>query len=151
LVGDIRDAPQDQNNDGQEDEDGKITEQAKQLKTLNQYKQDILRLQDKKEHLLKQAITRNRAKQTQRAIRQAKIQRNKLAEEVLGLKAAGPSGAICISKNIMTPGDDLCDKGEGAYDPASPLSKESQLYPWSPGYKPRIPIYEESQTQGSSW
>jgi hypothetical protein len=65
--------PRDHNNDDQEDKDGKITEQAKQLKTLNQYQQDILRLQGKKEHLLKQAAARNKAEQTQRAIRQAEI------------------------------------------------------------------------------
>jgi hypothetical protein len=43
----------------------------------------------------------------------------------------------------MTPGSDLCDEGEGAYDLASPLNKKLQLYPWPPGYKPRIPIYDE--------
>ena len=31
------------------DEDGEITEQARNLKTLNQYQQDILMLQNKKE------------------------------------------------------------------------------------------------------
>jgi hypothetical protein len=40
---------------------------------LNHYQQDILKLQDEKDHLLKQAAARNRAEQTQRAIRQAKI------------------------------------------------------------------------------
>ncbi|CAD6257622.1 unnamed protein product [Miscanthus lutarioriparius] len=50
----------DQNGDKvEEDEDGEITEQARNLKTLNQYQQDILRLQNKKEQLLRQAVARH--------------------------------------------------------------------------------------------
>ena len=45
LEGDVEEAEIDQNgNEVEEDEDGKITEQARNLKTLNQYQQDILRL-----------------------------------------------------------------------------------------------------------
>ena len=47
---------QDGNKVTEEDEDGKITEQAKDLKKLDQYQQDILRLQHEKEHLLMQAV-----------------------------------------------------------------------------------------------
>ena len=58
--GDIEEVEIDQNGDEvEEDEDGKITKQARNLKTLNQYQQDILRLQNKKEQLLRQATTRN--------------------------------------------------------------------------------------------
>jgi hypothetical protein len=59
----------------EEDKDDEITEQARNLKTLNQYQQDILRLQNEKEKLLRQAAARNRAEQTQRAIREAEKSR----------------------------------------------------------------------------
>ena len=43
--GDVKEVEIDQNVDEvEEDEDGEITEQARNLKTLNQYQQDILRL-----------------------------------------------------------------------------------------------------------
>ena len=72
--GDIEEVEIDQNGDEvEEDEDGEITKQAKNLKTLNQYQQDILRLQNEKEQLLRQAAARNRAEQMQMAIREAKI------------------------------------------------------------------------------
>jgi hypothetical protein len=46
------DEPQDHNaNEVNEAEDSEITEQARQLKTLSQYQQDILRLQGEKEQL----------------------------------------------------------------------------------------------------
>ncbi|CAD6205464.1 unnamed protein product [Miscanthus lutarioriparius] len=62
LKGDIQEVKIDQNGDEvKEDEDGKITEQARNMKTLNQYQQDILRLQNEKEQLLRQAATYNRA------------------------------------------------------------------------------------------
>ena len=48
----------------EEDEDDEITGQARNLKTLNQYQQDILTLQNEKEQLLRQAAARNRAEQT---------------------------------------------------------------------------------------
>ena len=42
---DVKEVEIDQNVDEvEEDEDGEITEQARNLKTLNQYQQDILRL-----------------------------------------------------------------------------------------------------------
>ena len=54
LEGDVQEVEIDQNGDEvEEDEDGKITEQAINLKTLNQYQQDILRLQNEKEQLLR--------------------------------------------------------------------------------------------------
>ena len=60
LEGDVEEVEIDQNGDEvKEDEDGEITEQARNLKTLNQYQQDILRLQNKKEQLLRQATARN--------------------------------------------------------------------------------------------
>ena len=63
--GDVEEVETNQNSDEvEEDEDGEITKQAKNLKTLNQYQQDILRLQNEKEQPLKQAAARNRAKQT---------------------------------------------------------------------------------------
>ena len=43
---------------------------------------------------------------------------------------------------MVIPGGNLCDEGEGTYDPTSPLSKELQLYPWPASYKPRIPIFD---------
>ena len=43
--GDVKEVEIDQNGDEvEEDEDGEITEQARNLKTLGQYQQDILRL-----------------------------------------------------------------------------------------------------------
>ena len=72
--GDIEEVEIDQNGDEvEEDEDGEIIEQARNLKTLNLYQQDILRLQNEKEQLLRQAAARNRAEQMQMAIREAKI------------------------------------------------------------------------------
>jgi len=72
--GDAQEVKINQNDDEVEEyEDGEITEQARNLKTLNQYQQDILRLQNEKEQLLRQAAAHNRAKWTQRAIREAKI------------------------------------------------------------------------------
>ena len=66
--GGIQEIPLDKNsNEIQEEEeevDGEITEQARNLKTLSQYQQDILRLQGEKEQLLRQTATRNRSKQT---------------------------------------------------------------------------------------
>ena len=49
LDGDVKEVELDQNGKEVEDEDGKITEQAKDLKKLNRYQQDILRLQHEKE------------------------------------------------------------------------------------------------------
>jgi len=72
--GDVEEVEIDQNdNEVEEDEYGKITEQARNLKTLNQYQQNILRLQNEKEQLLRLAAGHNRAKQMQRAIKEAEI------------------------------------------------------------------------------
>ena len=58
LEGDVEEVELDQNGkEVEEDEDDKITEQAKDLKRLDQYKQDILRLQHEKGQLLRQATT----------------------------------------------------------------------------------------------
>ena len=51
--GDIEEIKLVQNGDEvEEDEDGEITEQGRNLKMLNRYQQDILRLQNEKEQLL---------------------------------------------------------------------------------------------------
>ena len=123
--GDVEEVEIDQNGDEvEEDEDGEIIEQARNLKTLNQYQQDILRLQNEKEQLLRQAAAHNRAKWTQRAIREAKIQRDRLAREVQGQQGAGTGGVMRAGGNIVIPGDNLPEEDESAYDPTSPLSKE---------------------------
>ena len=63
--GDVQEVEIDQNGDEvKEDKDGEIAEQGRNLKTLNQYQQDILRLQNEKEQLLRQATAHNRAEQT---------------------------------------------------------------------------------------
>ncbi|CAD6227058.1 unnamed protein product [Miscanthus lutarioriparius] len=86
LEGDVKEVEVDQNGDEvKEDEDSEITEQARNLKTLNQSQQDILKFQNEKEQLLRQAAARNRSEQTQRTIREAEIQRDRLAREIQGL------------------------------------------------------------------
>lgn len=59
---------QDGNETVDEDEDGEITEPARDLRKLDQYQQEIVRLQQEKEQLLQQAAVRNRIEQTQQAI-----------------------------------------------------------------------------------
>ena len=81
---------------------------------MNQYQQDILILQNKKEQLLRQAATRNRAKQTQRAIREAEIQRDRLTREIQGPQGAGAGGAIRAGGNIVIPDDNLLEEDENA-------------------------------------
>ena len=115
---------QDRNEAPEVDKDGEITEQARNLKTLNQYQQDILRLQNKKEQLFRQATARNRSKETQRALREAKIQRDSLVREIQGLQGAGATAAIRVGGNIEIPGDNFVEEDEGPYDPTSPLLKE---------------------------
>ena len=79
LEGDVEEVKIDQNGDEvEEDEDGEITDQARELRRLEQYKQDIARLQREKDQLLQWATARNRADQTQQTIRQAEIQRDRL-------------------------------------------------------------------------
>jgi len=78
----------------------------------------------------------------QSAIREAEIQRDRLAREIQGLQGAGAGGAIRASGNIVIPDDNLLEEDESAYDPTSPLSKELQLYLWLASYKPRISILE---------
>jgi hypothetical protein len=84
----------------------------------------------------------NFAEQTQRTIREAKIQRDRLVRKIQGLQGAGKGGAIRADGNIVIPRDNLLEEGESAYDPTSPLSKELQLYPWPTGYKPRISVFD---------
>ena len=98
---------QDINEVPEEDEDGEITKQARNLKTLNQYQQDILRLQNEKEQLLRQAAACNRSKQTQRALREVKIQRDRLVREIQGLQGARATTAIHAGGNIEIPGDNF--------------------------------------------
>ena len=90
-----------------EDEDGKITEQARNLKMLNQYQQDILRLQNEKEQLLRQAAAHNRSEQIQRELREAKIKRDRLVREIQGLQGARATTAIHAGGNIEIPGDNF--------------------------------------------
>ena len=68
---------QDGNEIVEEDKDGEITEHARELRKLDQYQQDITKLQREKEQLLLQAVARDRADQTQCAIWQAEIQRER--------------------------------------------------------------------------
>jgi hypothetical protein len=60
---------------------------------LDQYQQDILRLQHEKEQLLRQVAARNWAEQTQRAIRQAEIERERPVCEIQGLHEAAAGGS----------------------------------------------------------
>ena len=113
--GDVEEVETNQNSDEvEEDEDGEITKQSRNLKTLNQYQQNIVKLQIEKEQLLKQAIARNRGEQTQRAIREAKIQRDRLVREIQGPQGAGAGGAIRASGNIVIPDDNLLEEDENA-------------------------------------
>ena len=73
--------------------------------------------------MLRQADARNRSEQTQRAIREAKIQRDILVREIQGLQGAGAGGAIRAGENIVILGDNLPEEDKSAYDPTSPLSK----------------------------
>jgi hypothetical protein len=98
--------------------------------------------------LLRQAAARNRAEQTQRAIRQAEIERERLAREIQGLhRAAAGAGAGRGGENKIIPYAILLDEDEGAYDSTLPLSKELQLHPWPLGYKPRIPLFNGKTNQ----
>jgi hypothetical protein len=67
--------------------------------------------------------------------------------EIRGLQGAGARGAIRAGGNIVIPGDKFLDEDKGAYDPASPLSKELQLYSWTSGYKPHIPVFDGRTNQ----
>jgi len=81
---------QDGNEVPEEDKDSEITEQARDLRKLDQYQQDIIRLQSKRDQLLPHAVVWNGVDQTQRAIRQAEIQRNRLQREIQALHGVGP-------------------------------------------------------------
>jgi hypothetical protein len=67
---------------------------------------------------------------------------DRLVREIQGLQGAGVVGTIRAGENVVIPGGNLLEEDEGAYDPASPLSKELQLYPWPAGYKPCIPVFD---------
>ena len=85
---------QDKNEVPEEDEDDDITEQARNLMMLNQYQQDILRLQNEKEQLLRQAAAHNRSEQIQRELREAKIKRDRLVREIQGLQGVRVAAAF---------------------------------------------------------
>ena len=120
--GDVEDVELDQNGKEVEDEDGKITEQAKDLKKLNRYQQDILRLQHEKEQLLRQAAARNKAEQMQRAIRQTDIERERLVHEIQCLHGgAAGDNAGRGGGNMIIPDTILPDEDEEAFDSTSPL------------------------------
>ena len=72
----------DENQDDEDELDGEITDQARELRRLEQFQQDITRLQLERDQLMHQATALNRANQTQRAIRQAKSQRERLLREI---------------------------------------------------------------------
>jgi hypothetical protein len=100
LEGDVEEVEIDQNGDEiEEDEDGEITEQARNS-------------------------ARNKAEQTQRAIREAEIQRDRLVREIQGLQGAGAGGVIHAGGSIVILGDNPLEEDESAYDPTSSLSKE---------------------------
>ena len=113
------------------------------MRRLEQYQQDTVRLQREKDQLLQQATARNRADQTQRAIRQAEIQRIGLQREIQALHGAGATGNALGDRNLVIPDDPALNEDADAYDPTSPLSKELQQYPWPPGYKPHILAFDK--------
>ena len=45
-------------------------------------------------------------------------------------------------ENVIVPDAPLHNEDAKDYDPTLPLSRELQLYPWPPGYKPRIPTFD---------
>jgi uncharacterized protein YlxW (UPF0749 family) len=68
--------------DGNEDEDGKITEHARNLKRLDDYQEEIQRLQQQRDQLVQHAATHSRAEQTQSAIKQPELHRERLIKEI---------------------------------------------------------------------
>ena len=62
-----------------------------------------MRLQQEKEQLMQQAVVRNRTEQTQQAIHQAEIQRERLLREIQGLQRAGAAGAVQGNENLVMP------------------------------------------------
>ena len=99
-------------------------------------------MQHQKEQLLKQAAAQNRTEQTQRAIRQAETERERLIREIQGLHGAAVGGGTGRGGgNKIIPNTILLDEDEEAYDSTSPLSKELQLHPWPLGYKLCIPVF----------
>jgi hypothetical protein len=62
--------------------------------------------------LLRQAAAHNRAEQTQRAIKDAEIQRDRLVREIQGLQGAGATGAIRTGGSIVIPGSNLVQGDE---------------------------------------
>jgi hypothetical protein len=75
--------------------------------------------------LLRQAVAQNRVEQTQRAIKQAKIEREWLVREIQGLHGvAAGAGTRREGENKIIPDAILVDEDEEAYDSTSPLSRE---------------------------
>jgi hypothetical protein len=91
---------------------------------------------------LQQAAVRNKIEQTQQAIQQAEIQRERLLREIQGLQRAGAAGAVQGGKNLVMLEAIVQGEDAEAYDLTSHLSKELQQYPWPLGYKPRILAFD---------
>ena len=62
--------------------------------------------------------------------------------EIQGLHRVGAAVAVSNGKNVIILDAPLHNEDVEDYDPTSPLSQELQLYPWLPGYKPRIPTFD---------
>jgi len=109
-----------------EDEDGEISDQARDLRRLDIYQQQILKLQHEKDQLLKQAVARKRAEQICQAIRQAESHRERLIREIQQLQRAGGESTNHVHGSTVSPDIGLLDENIEMYDPTSPLSKELQ-------------------------
>jgi len=62
--------------------------------------------------------------------------------EIQGLHRVGAAVAVSNGKNVIILDAPLHNEDVEDYDPTSPLSRELQLYPWPPGYKPHIPTFD---------
>jgi len=91
---------------------------------------------------VQQAATRNRAEQTQRVVRQAECERERLVREIQRLQRAGAAGIAQPGRNVVIPEAPEQEGDSELYDSNSPLARELQLHPWPIGYKPRIPAFD---------
>ena len=94
---------QDGNEVPEEDEDNEITKQARDMRKLDQYPHDIIRLQCEMDQLVQQAAARNRAEQTQQAVRQAECERERLVREIQRLQRVGAAGIVQPGGNVSIP------------------------------------------------
>lgn len=80
------------------------------------------------------------ASQTEQAIRQAEIEKDRLAKEIEKLRqlAGQATEAEFDIASIPILGSELVE----AFDPLSPLSRELQLSPWHHNYKSRMPAFD---------